>query len=196
MKILPDSLNWRRDIFTIPNILSTCRIILVPIYLSVILNAKDDTDFYWAAALILLSGLTDLLDGWIARKFNLITELGKLLDPVADKLTQAALAFSLIIYHPQMWSVAILLVIKELFMLISGWLLLKKNMKLDGAKWFGKVSTAVFYVTMFVLLLFPNLSTPINNALIWLTVAFLLLSFILYIREYYYLFQKTKKAGS
>lgn len=183
----------KKDVFTIPNILSMVRILILPIYLKIILNATSKTDFYIAAGLILFSGLTDMLDGLIARKFNQITELGKLLDPVADKLTQLAIAISLVHYYPAMWLLVIVLVIKELFMLISGWLLLQYDQKLDGAKWFGKVSTAVFYASMFILLLFPKAPKSILYGVIGLTLFFLLLSFLLYGREYYYLFKEAKK---
>lgn len=194
MKLFEPVTNWKKEIFTIPNLLSLLRILLLPVYLWIIFNVEDKKDFYWAAGIILFSGITDLLDGFIARKFNQITELGKLLDPVADKLTQAALAFSLVIYYPKMWLVAILLFFKELFMLVSGWLLLKrKKQKLDGAKWFGKVSTAVFYGTMFLILLFPDAPDSLVTALISLTAIFLGISFVLYAREYFYLFKNTQK---
>ena len=194
MKLNNPLKNWKKEISSVPNLLSILRIVLLPVYLWVIFTMEAPKSFYWAAGIIFFSGLTDLLDGFIARHFNQITELGKVLDPVADKLTQAVLAFSLIIYYPQMWFVAVLLVIKELFMLISGVVLYKRREeKLDGAKWFGKVSTAVFYGTMFLLLLFPDASNAVVTSLINLTLIFLSLSFILYAREYFHLFTQALK---
>ena len=72
------------------------RIILIPIFIYVYANAKNEVDYYLAAAIIFLSGVTDFCDGFIARKFNQVTELGKLIDPIADKLTQAAIIVALI----------------------------------------------------------------------------------------------------
>ena len=84
-----------KEVYSIPNILCYIRILLIPVFIYVYVNAKDAVDYYMAAAIIFLSGLTDFCDGFIARKFNQVTELGKLIDPVADKLTQAAIIIAL-----------------------------------------------------------------------------------------------------
>ena len=124
------------------------------------------------------------LDGFIARKFNMITNLGKIVDPVADKLTQAAIVFSLSLRFQWLIPVVVLFVIKEGVMGIMGVILLKKGKMLNGAKWFGKVSTAVLYVVMFILILAPNIQEQIANMLIVLSGFLLLMSFILYIPVY------------
>ena len=83
--------DWKREVFTIPNLLSLFRIILIPIYISIYLHARRAEDYYLAGAILALSCLTDMIDGKIARHFNMISTLGKILDPIADKATQFAM---------------------------------------------------------------------------------------------------------
>lgn len=173
-----------KEIFTIPNCLSYIRLGILPFFIYFYIQADEPSEYLVAAVLILFSGLTDLLDGMIARQFNQITELGKTLDPVADKLQQAAIAFCLMFKYEYMWILVILFVVKELFMGINGLILLKRGKKLDGAQWFGKVSTAVFYLATLFLIAFPDLDANIAGLLIFLTGTFLGLSFILYIPMY------------
>ena len=173
-----------KEIFSIPNILSYVRILLIPVFIGVYINAQTPRDYYLAALIILISGLTDFADGQIARRFNMITELGKALDPVADKLTQAAIVFSLMFRYQGMIFVVVLFVIKELFMLINDLVLMRKGKKLGGAMWYGKVSTAVLDVLTFILIAFPEISTVWANVLMGVTGFFLLLSFIMYGRVF------------
>ena len=104
----------------------------------------------------MLSSLTDLLDGLVARKFDMVTELGKALDPIADKLTHAALAICLAIRYPLMWALIGLMAVKEGYMGIMGVVFLRKGKMLDGAMWFGKVCTAVLFVGLLLLFVFPH----------------------------------------
>lgn len=179
-----------KEVFSIPNILSYIRILLIPIFVFLFFNATDTRDYYVIGIIILLSGITDLLDGWIARKFNQITELGKVVDPIADKLTQAAIIICLLFRYPYMWILFALLVVKELFMGINGLLLLRHGKKLDGAKWFGKLSTAVFYVAMGILITFPNIEPGFVVLLVILTGIFLSISFLMYIPEFLRLYAR------
>lgn len=180
------STNWRKEIQTIPNLLSIFRILLLPIYLYFVLRQS----FYVAGTIIVVSGLSDYLDGVIARRYNQVTDLGKVLDPFADKLTQLFLILSMAWYRPWLWLLFGLFLIKEGFMFVAGLIELSKNIKLSGAKWYGKVATAVIYVGMILLLLFPELPT------LWVRVIFavitygLLQSFILYAVEYRKMFQR------
>ena len=170
------------DYFTIPNILGYVRLLLIPLFVYLYLNAGSTKDYYAAAGVILISGLTDFVDGYVARKYNQITELGKFLDPLADKLTQGAIILTLMFRIKWMNLLVILFAIKELFMAVNGAVLLvKKGRKLDGAMWYGKVSTAVLYAAMFILILFPMLSSFWVNTLMAVTAFFLTLSFVMYI---------------
>ena len=107
--------NWKKDIFTIPNLLSLFRLLLIPVYIVIYLNAEDAADYYLAAGILTVSCLTDLIDGKIARHFNMITSLGKLLDPVADKATQFALILCLTMKHKVLRYLMALFVLKESF---------------------------------------------------------------------------------
>ncbi|MGI5895557.1 MAG: CDP-alcohol phosphatidyltransferase family protein [Oscillospiraceae bacterium] len=182
-----------REIFSIPNILTYIRLILIPFFVWAYVTAVKPQDYFIAAALLLLSGLTDVADGFIARHFHMITEWGKAIDPIADKLTQAAIAFCLVFRYPWMWLLLGLFIVKELYMGITSLVLLKKGKRLNGAMWFGKVSTAVFYLVMIILIAYPPM--PPVAAYIMMTVSgfFLLLSFLLYIPQYNNLFREYRE---
>ena len=153
----------KKDLWTIPNILCYIRFALIPVFVVMYIKAQEPKQYLQAAAVVLASGLTDFFDGYIARHFNMITDLGKLIDPLADKLTQAALIFVLLLKVRWMFLLLILFVIMQLFMLIAGILMLKKGKKLNGAKWFGKISTTVFYGTMLFLVAIPTLNSTVTN---------------------------------
>ena len=146
--------NWN----TIPNWLSFARIIMIPIF--AVLYYKD----YYIAALAVLaaSGLSDMLDGKIARRFNQVSNLGKVLDPVADKLTQITIAILLFIkFHASgnpaleafSW-IFLVFIIKELLMVIVGAIMLSVNLRPSAAEIYGKVATLVFYTVMIILFAF------------------------------------------
>ena len=83
--------NWKKEILSIPNILSLFRLLLIPVYTVLFLRAERPVDYWWAAGILAVSTLTDMVDGKIARRFHMVTNLGKILDPVADKATQCTL---------------------------------------------------------------------------------------------------------
>ncbi|WP_029505147.1 CDP-alcohol phosphatidyltransferase family protein [Lachnoclostridium phytofermentans] len=180
-----------KEVFNIPNILCYVRFLLIPCFVVSYLRAENSRDYYIAASFLLIAGITDLLDGYIARKFNQVTELGKAIDPIADKLTQTAILLCTMFRVKGMFLLVILFAVKECTMGICGFLLLKRNKKLDGAMWFGKVSTAVFYVTMLILIAFPTMKVVWVNLLMIITGAFLALSFLLYIPVYARMFRES-----
>ncbi len=157
-----------QEVFTIPNILSYCRLLMIPLFVYWYLTAQTPQQFFRAAALLGLSGLTDLFDGKIARRFHQITELGILLDPVADKLTEGAVVLCLATRYSRMWLLVALYVMKEGFMAVAGLVLLRRGKKLNGAKWFGKVCTFVFYLVMVLLILWVDIPLAWANQLILL----------------------------
>ena len=171
----------KREIFSIPNLMGYFRILLIPLFSWMYCTADSTGDYYAAAVVVGVSGLTDMFDGKIAKRFHMITELGKFIDPLADKLTQAALLICLAVRYPLMRAVLVLFVIKEGFMAVMGAMLLPRGKKLDGAMWFGKVCTAVLYAVLFLLLLLPGIGTTAANVLIGICGAFLLFSFLMYI---------------
>ena len=180
----------KKDWLTIPNILSLIRLSLIPVFILLYLNATQPTDYYLASFIILLSGLTDLLDGWIARKYHQITELGKILDPIADKLTQVTVVICLAAKFKWMRLIVVLFLVKELFMIVNSLFLLQKGKKLDGAKWYGKISTAIFYSCIVFLIAFPLLSERIASLLMLVIGFFLLLSLFLYGKIFIRMYQE------
>ncbi len=150
----------RNQNLTVPNALSLLRIVVVPFFAVAFLKG------HLLAAVILLavSGLSDLFDGLIARKFNQITELGKMLDPLADKLTQGVVALCLAVKFPAICPVLVLFICKELGMLCCAVVLLKKRKRPCAAKWYGKVATVMFYISVGVIVLMDgafHLSGPV-----------------------------------
>ena len=168
----------KNQIFTIPNLLSLIRVLMIPV---IVWLYCDQGDYRGAAGLIVLSGLTDVADGIIARKFHLVSDLGKILDPVADKLTQAALIFCLISKYEWMLRLFIFFAVKEITMGISGLIVIKKKDVVNSAQWFGKLATVVLYIVMILLFLFPDISTTWANGMILLCAAVLLLSMVKYL---------------
>ena len=178
----------KKEVFSIPNILTYFRILLIPVFVVLYINSKENLSFHIASVLVVaLSGLTDMLDGKIARHFNMITELGKVIDPVADKLTQCAIMVCLAMRYPLLWAFIGALVVKEITMAVLGMVFLKKGRKLKGAHWYGKVSTVVFYLVIMALLVVPPEKMPFEVSLILILVsgAFMIFSFIMYLTVYF-----------
>ena len=182
--------NWKKEILTIPNLLSIFRIALIPAYLCIYLNANSADDYTAAAVILAVSCLSDMVDGWIARRFNMITNLGKLLDPVADKLTQLALMICLSVRHRALRLLLTVFLIKEFFQFFAMLLCLCRGKALDGALPTGKLSTTVLFTTLTIMVLFPELDDRTVNYLTGVSLIFLLLAFGDYVRAY---FGKNKK---
>ena len=170
--------NW-----TIPNLLSVLRILVIAPFAYFFLNDQ----LLWAVVMLAFSGLSDLFDGMIARKFNQITELGKMLDPLADKLTQGAIAICLAVKHPLLIPILAIFVLKELGMLIGGCILLKKKKRPCAAKWYGKVATFLFYISAVVIVmvqgvfhLYTTTATIIAYVLLGITAAFMIYAMVRY----------------
>ena len=134
---------------------------------------------------ITISGASDIIDGKIARKFNMVSDVGKVLDPVADKLTQAALVICLIARYTWMWALLALFAVKECLMLLWGYLTLKITDTINSAKWYGKLSTVVLYAVMMILILFVDIPEAGAEALMLLCGGIILLSLVMYGRFYH-----------
>ena len=171
--------------WTVPNILSLVRIVLLPVFAGLYLASTVYPPLLlWSFVVLILSGLTDLFDGWIARRFNQISEAGKLLDPLADKLTQLTVVLCLATqYHELMW-LMLFCFVKEVAQLIGGVLLLRRGDEVRGSKWFGKVCTFVFYVSMAAIVLFENMPTEVRIGLVVLVCLLMLITFLGYLRTF------------
>ena len=147
-----------KDWNTIPNWLSYIRIILIPVFAVLFYQGYVG----WALLVLALSGLSDFFDGKIARKFNQVSDLGKIIDPVADKLTQITIAVMFYIQFRQSsdelintfsW-VFLVFVVKELVMVLFGGLMLLMNLRPSAAVIYGKAATMAFYLVMIVIVMF------------------------------------------
>lgn len=177
--------DWKKEIFTIPNVLSLFRLVLIPVYVAIYLSAKETTDYFLAAAILAVSCLTDLIDGKIARHFNMISTIGKILDPLADKATQFTLIICLAMKYQILWYMVALFVVKEGFQLIAGGLNLRKGKMLKGALLTGKICTTVLFVSLILLVLIPNLDIMVVNVITCIDIIFMIISFADYIMAYY-----------
>ena len=170
--------NWN----TIPNWLCFLRIALIPVFS--VLFIKEH--YIIAFVLMIIAAVTDLLDGKIARKYNMVSNLGKILDPIADKLSQVAIVIILIF---KFWSfegilkyLLFLFIAKELIMVIAGAVLLAKGMRPVAAEMWGKVATTVFYIFMIAIIargpngalvgvwFFKALPTPVVYAMVIISI--------------------------
>ena len=142
-------------LFTIPNLLSFLRLLLIPWFVWTYVTKGDGQG---TAAILILSGITDILDGYIARSFDMVSNLGKALDPVADKATQIVMIGCLTVRFPHTIYILIVLCVKELFVMISSLLAIHRTEEVLSADWHGKVATTALYFTMILHLLFPNMS--------------------------------------
>ena len=177
--------DWKKDLFTIPNMLSLFRLLLIPVYIVIYLNADADIDYYIAGGILAVSCLTDMIDGQIARHFNMISTIGKILDPLADKITQFSLIVCLTIEYPILLPLVILFFIKEVFQLVAGLLTLRKGQMLTGALITGKISTAVLFVSLIILVMFPNIGPVAVNIIMVVDGILLLISFLHYAITYF-----------
>jgi cardiolipin synthase len=178
--------DWKKDIFTVPNALSLFRLALIPVYVVMYLSAVTPTDYYLAAAVLAVSCLTDMIDGKIARHFNMVTTLGMALDPLADKAMQFTLIVCLAIRYPILWVLIGLFVMKEGFQLFASvFNLLKKGRMIMGALMAGKICTSVFFISLIFMILIPTLSIKVITLIATIDLLFLSYSFITYIFAYY-----------
>lgn len=170
----------KKQVFTIPNILCIVRILLVPLFVVLYLHAEDLKGNLIAASVIFVCALTDFLDGLIARKCNMISEVGKILDPFADKLLQCGIALALMFKIRYMYLLFIVFVVKEVTMFVFQAYLYKNGKHLDGALWYGKVATTAFYLLMIVMILVPIQNQWVLNVLMIIVGGFLIMAFVLY----------------
>lgn len=177
--------DWKKEILTIPNLLSLFRLLLIPVYMTIYLNASQTRDYVVAALILAISCLTDMIDGKIARKFNMITTFGKFLDPVADKVTQFTLIICLSIKHPILWNLVVLFVIKESFQFIAGLITYRKGRMLTGALITGKICTTVLFVSLTAMILMPDMSKQAVNIITVVDGIFMLMAFADYVHAYF-----------
>ena len=178
----PNKIEWRKkftkeQIFTIPNILSFLRILLIPVII-VFYCALQSPE--WTLVFIALSAITDVVDGFIARRFNMVTDFGKAIDPIADKLTQIALLVCLLTRFPLMWLPLGLMFIKETIAFVLRLLVFRKTEEVHSAEWHGKLNTVVLYLIMSLHIIWYAIPPLVSTLSILFSSAIMAFSFILY----------------
>lgn len=175
-------------ILTIPNLLSLLRLIMIPQLMWLYLQKQD----YLATAIVLaISGATDVLDGIIARKFNMISDFGKVFDPVADKLTQLAMLYCVCTTHPEIHFLLILLLVKEVITGAMSLYSIRKTGQVQGAEWHGKMVTVLLYMLIADCVI-PGL---ISDVLIFLCAGMMIISMVLYWQRNWRSIQERKHGG-
>lgn len=176
----------RNKNFNVPNTLTILRIFLIVPF--VIYYTGDQV--LKATVVLVLSGLTDLFDGMIARRFNQFTELGQMLDPLSDKLTQGAVAICLAVKQPILVPFLAVFVIKEVLMVSAGIFLIgKKKKRPGGSQWYGKIATVLFYISFGTIVALKGIwdvdSLPVSISLLSVTAAFMIYAFVRYARTFF-----------
>ena len=171
---------YKNKIVTIPNILSLFRLLLIPVIMWLYIVKEDPV---LTTVILALSGITDIVDGIIARKCHMVSDFGKAFDPVADKLTQIAMLFCLVSRFKWMLLPLCVMVVKEVTAGILGLLVIRKTGKVDGAVWHGKATTVSLYSMMIIHLIWYNIPGVISGILIGACTALALLSAFMYSRE-------------
>ena len=166
----------KNKIFTIPNILSFFRLALIPFIVWMLLIGQNIV----AMILVVLSALTDVVDGYVARRFNQITPLGKALDPIADKLTLLAVLICTALTNQTVLALLIIFVVKEFIMGIEGLVILKLTGTTYSALWYGKASTVLLYASLLVHIVWVDISPVVSTVLVSLCNAMVLFSLIMY----------------
>ena len=172
----------------VPNSLSILRILLIPAFCVTFMMGEQY--YVWAGLALLLSALSDMLDGWVARKFDQITELGKWLDPIADKLTLGAVVLCMWLrfheQYPALTPLFAVLIIKEALMAVGGLIVVNGRDEMTQSQWWGKAGTAVFYACMLAIVLvsiydlFGAWQETVIVALVALPAAVMVFAFVRY----------------
>ncbi len=164
----------------IPNTLTALRLVIIPPMIYFLLGQE----YVKAGLMLLISALSDMLDGLIARKLHQITDLGKILDPIADKMTLMAVVVCVNVLYPHITPFVLALFLKELLMLSGGAFLLKIKLRPPAAKWYGKISTIIFYTSIITMILLKAVWGIMNGILtivmLTLTTASMLFSLCMY----------------
>lgn len=173
-----------KDLMTIPNAISFVRILLITPFVAFFIAAKYITGNYIPAVIIIaLSGISDLFDGMIARKFHQESELGKVLDPLADKLTLIAVGICLIFIEPYVLPLMIIMVLKDILMIIGGTIIINKGVIPPKSSWYGKASTFMFYISVAMVVLmeiFNFHNETVSLAVLGVTAGMMIFSLVNY----------------
>lgn len=186
----------------IPNVITVIRIILIPIYVlsffGVISVGEKSNYMVTAGTVFVIAGLSDALDGFLARRNHWVTDIGKLLDPFADKLLEVAVTVCLaFMFKGPFVILAAIIITKEILMIVGAYLIMKKSQFYVSAGWCGKVATVVWYVLILTVHFVP-ISNEGNSlffdSLCIVLILVMLMAFFLYVLKYAQQIESTKEA--
>lgn len=173
-----------RNVFNIPNFLSFFRLFLIYPFILSFLNEN----YIKASKILIISGMTDLLDGFLARVLNQRTKFGEILDPIADKLTLISIMICAANKIPSIVPFMIILICKEVCMFMAGAFLLKKVKRTIKARWYGKLGTAFFYLSIIIVIVVKALwgveNEFLTNCFMCLTTLLMFHALIRYLFEF------------
>ena len=165
------------QVFTIPNILSFFRLLLIPLIVFLYVGKEL---YGWTLVVLIISLVTDIIDGLVARKLNMVTDFGKFIDPVADKLTQLAVLFCLVTRFPLMWIPINIMLLKEILQFALRFVVFRYTGEVHSAEWHGKVATFLIYVMMSLHVIWYRITDVVSTLTITITSLSMLLSCVLY----------------
>ena len=168
---------YMKKIITIPNILSFVRLCLIPRIVWLYCFIKD---YFLTTLVLVISGISDVADGIIARHFDMVSDFGKAFDPVADKLTQISTLFCLVTRFTRMMVPLIILTVKEVLAGILNMITINKTGEVMGAVWHGKLNTVLLYSMIVIHIIWFNIPTLVSNTMIGICTVVMLLSAVLY----------------
>lgn len=180
-----------KDLMTIPNAISFIRILLITPFVAFFIERM----YVAAAVTVGISGLSDLFDGMIARRFNQESELGKVLDPLADKLTLIAVGICIIFIEPYVLPLMIIMVTKDILMIIGGTVIINQGIIPPKSSWYGKLSTFMFYISVGAVVLmaiFNYVNKPLSLTLLGVTAALMIFSLVNYAIIFFKIQKKLK----
>lgn len=186
----------------IPNIITLFRIIIVPFYalffFGVLGKGWTENPYLIAGLLFLLAGFSDALDGFLARRNNWITDIGKLLDPFADKLLEVVVTICLAIaFKGPFVILATIIITKEIIMIVGAYLIMSKSNVYVSAVWCGKLATVVWYLLICVAHFMPDAAKGdmlLSNILCIVLILVMLMAFVIYVLNYASQIKSTKDA--
>ena len=168
----------KKNVLTWPNLITSVRFVMIPL----IIYFNSQENYNMVAVVTAISCLSDVLDGIVARKTGSVSDMGKVLDPIADKLTQGVLLLCLASRYPGAWWLIGLFLFKELAQLVIGFFTVTGTGEVTSARWYGKACTVFLFVVIFILILVPAIPQAWAEGLLIACGVALLTSLALYAR--------------
>ncbi|WP_159885398.1 CDP-alcohol phosphatidyltransferase family protein [Paenibacillus puerhi] len=162
--------------WNLPNALTLCRLLLIPIYGVVFASGYVKSAFF----VLLAAGLTDVLDGYLARKHNQVTAMGSMLDPLADKLMMLTVILSLVFSSMISWAAAAAIFLRDAGMIVGSAIFHFRGKKTVPANALGKLTTVLYYVAILLIVF----QLPFADAYLWFVIAVSFLASVIYILQF------------